>query len=221
MGEDGDRAPALRAALVDAIAVEAPWVGGSWNARVLEAMRRFPRHRFVPGVSLERAYDDEPQPIGHGQTISQPTVVALMTQALELSGRERVLEIGTGCGYQAAILGELAAEVDTVERIPQLFYEATVRLTAWPNVRAHLGDGYRGLEARAPFDRILLTAAPPELPSALLTQLAEGGILVAPVGTGLQALVRVEKRDGRLLSTRLGTVRFVPMVPADASPARS
>jgi protein-L-isoaspartate(D-aspartate) O-methyltransferase len=220
MGAERDEAAALRGALVDAIEAEAPWGGGSWQPRVIAAMRRVPRHAFLPGVALERAYEDEPQPIGHGQTISQPTVVALMTNALELSGTERVLEIGTGCGYQAAVLAELASEVDTIERLPELWRAARVRLAGWPNVRAHLGDGYCGLPSRAPFDRILLTAAPPVLPDTLVSQLAHGGLLVAPVGTALQELVRVRRKGERLVEERLGIVRFVPMVSADSDPGR-
>lgn len=212
---DSEQAQALRIALVDSIAAEPPWGESAWRPGVLEALRKVPRHLFVPELSLERAYADEPQSIGFGQTISQPMVVALMTNALALEGHERVLEIGTGCGYQAAVLAELANEVDTVERIPELGRRARVTLASWPNVRVHLGDGYAGLSERAPFDRILLTAAPPSLPESLLEQLGEGGVLVGPLGGARQDLVRVRRRGARLFEERLGDVRFVPMLPAD------
>lgn len=209
-------ARALRDALVDRIASEPPWGSTTWDPRALEALRAVPRHAFLPGLALEDAYEDEPQPIGHGQTISQPTVVALMTNALDLAGTERVLEIGTGCGYQAAVLAEIVAEVDTIELVAELWRDAAIRLASRRNVRTHLGDGHRGVPERAPFDRILLTAAPPRLPGTLLDQLADGGLLVAPVGGLLQELVRVRRVGARFVEERLGAVRFVPMVAADA-----
>jgi protein-L-isoaspartate(D-aspartate) O-methyltransferase len=178
-----------------------------------------PRHRFAPGLSIRRAYEDRPQPIGHDQTISQPTVVAIMTQALRLGGTERVLEIGTGSGYQAAILARLCKEVFTIEIVPPLGEAARDRLKAlgYANVHVRIGDGYLGWPEAAPFDRILLTAAPPEIPRALVDQLAEGGILVAPVGEQgeAQRLVRWTKRGGSLKKEDLGAVRFVPMVRGD------
>jgi protein-L-isoaspartate(D-aspartate) O-methyltransferase len=210
---DSDEARADRAALVRGLADEIQ------NARVLDAMQRVPRHIFVPGVSLSRAYLDAPAPIGYGQTISQPTIVAVMTDALELRGSERVLEIGTGSGYQAAILSQLVSEVYTIEIVRQLAEEADVRLRqlGYANVHVRAGDGYKGWPEQAPFDRVIVTAAPDEVPRALLDQLAEGGILVVPVGpTGwTQRLVRYRKTHGRVSSEDLGGVRFVPMVPGD------
>lgn len=210
-----DEARAYRTALLAGIAAEPPWGQAAWAPRVLAALSRVPRHAFLPEVSLDVAYADEPQPIGFGQTISQPTVVALMTNALELDGSERVLEVGSGCGYQTAVLAELAREVDTIEIVAELWRDAALRLSHYANVRTHLGDGYRGLPERAPFDRILLTAAPASLPDALLDQLADGGVLVAPVGTLVQDLVRVRRKGNRFLEEKLGAVRFVPMVTAD------
>jgi protein-L-isoaspartate(D-aspartate) O-methyltransferase len=215
-----EQATALRERLVRAIGDQEPWGTDSWDTRVLEAMRRVPRHEFVPGVGLEAAYRDEPQPIGHGQTISQPTMVALMTNALELRGRERVLEIGTGCGYQTAVLAELAREVDTIEVLAHLAHAAALHLARYRHVHMHIGDGHAGLADRAPFDRIVLTAAPASVPLALFEQLADDGILLAPVGVTDQQLFRWRKRGGALAVERLGAVRFVPMVPTDAGTAR-
>jgi protein-L-isoaspartate(D-aspartate) O-methyltransferase len=187
--------------------------------KVIEAMRRVPRHAFVPGASLSEAYEDHPLPIGYDQTISQPSLVALMTQALELDGHERVLEIGSGSGYQAAILSLLSKHVYTIEIVPELGERARKRLAelGYQNVSVRVGDGYRGWPEQAPFDRIILTAAPPELPQALVSQLTEGGILVAPVGgrDGVQTLYRYRKRGAELEVENLGGVRFVPMVPED------
>jgi protein-L-isoaspartate(D-aspartate) O-methyltransferase len=186
-------------------------------------MERTPRHLFVPGVSLERAYVDRPAPIGYGQTISQPKVVGIMTSALELGGKERVLEIGTGSGYQAAVLSSLVAAVYTIELVPELAQQAAARLEqlGYSNVEVRAGDGYRGWPEKAPFDRVLVTAAPDVLPRTLLDQLADGGILVAPVGAdrGSQQLLRYRKKGARIISEDLGAVRFVPMIPGD--PKRS
>lgn len=194
-----------------------PWSGGDrWDARVLDTLRAVPRHRFMPaGTSIPDAYADRPHPIGHGQTISQPTVVAIMTQALELDGSERVLEIGTGSGYQAAVLARLARKVFSIEIVAPLGEEARRRLAAMghDNVEVRIGDGYQGWPEHAPFDCIILTAAPPEMPEALIRQLAEGGIVVAPVGDDQQRLVRWTKTSGELVKEDLGSVRFVPMVP--------
>jgi protein-L-isoaspartate(D-aspartate) O-methyltransferase len=179
-------------------------------------MERVPRHLFVPGVSLQRAYANYPAPIGYGQTISQPTVVAIMTEALDLTGRERVLEIGTGSGYQAAILSLLASAVYSIEIVPELAEDARLRLLrmGYANVHVRAGDGYKGWPERAPFERILVTAAPDEVPQTLLDQLAEGGVLVTPVGPSgtSQRLLRYRKVRGRTSSEDLGGVRFVPMV---------
>lgn len=198
-----------------------PWGGEAiWDPRVMSAMRRVPRHRFVPQLGATAAYKDVPQPIGYGQTISQPTIVALMSQALRLTGKERVLEIGTGSAYQAAILSLLAREVYSIEIVEALGRTARARLDelGYRNVVTKVGDGYRGWPEKAPFDRIILTAAPPEVPAALVEQLAKGGVLVAPVGERQQSLVRWQKRAGRLDKEVLGAVRFVPMVPAAKVP---
>jgi protein-L-isoaspartate(D-aspartate) O-methyltransferase len=215
----GDAIEARRR-LVRAIHADGPpWPGsGPWSERVLDVMREVERHRFMPpGTSLAQAYADRPHPIGHGQTISQPTVVAMMTQALELSGKERVLEIGTGSAYQAAVLSRLAERVYSIEIVEPLGIDAKERLArlGYDNVEVRIGDGYQGWPEHAPFDRIILTAAPPRLPEALVEQLGEGGLLVAPVGDLEQRLVRWTKRDGRLEKEDLASVRFVPMVPGE------
>jgi protein-L-isoaspartate(D-aspartate) O-methyltransferase len=222
-GADGAAADALdppparryRGDLVDQIVQR----GDVVEPKVIGAMNRVPRHAFVPQASLREAYEDHPLPIGHDQTISQPSLVALMTQALELDGDERVLEIGTGSGYQAAILSLLSKHVYTIEIVPELGELSQKRLAelGYENVSVRVGDGYRGWPEAAPFDRIMLTAAPPELPRALVSQLAEGGVLVAPVGNrdGIQTLYRYRKRGGELETEDLGGVRFVPMVPED------
>jgi len=199
--------------------LDRPWEGGPWDPRVIAAMRQVPRHRFMPEASIATAYRDRPYPIGYGQTISQPAVVALMTNALELSGRERVLEIGTGSGYQAAVLSRLSRRVYSIEIIEPLGRAAAERLRrlGYANVEVRIGDGYRGWPEHAPFDRIVLTAAPPTMPMALVRQLRDGGIIVAPVGeqNSAQQLVRWTKAGGKMVKQELGAVRFVPMVPAD------
>ena len=186
------------------------------SKRVLDVLREMPRHVFVPECSLEDAYGDYPLPIGHGATISQPTVVGMMSEALELQGDERILEIGTGSGYQAAVLCRLGRHVDTIEVVPELADRARRALTevGCTNVDVHVGDGWNGLPSGAPFDRIVVTAAPDELPRALVDQLAEGGLLVAPVGPQFedQRLERHRKKNGHLVREDLGGVRFVPMV---------
>ena len=171
------------------------------DPRVLDALGTVPLHRFFEAASIEDAYLDRPRPIGLGQTISQPSVVGMMTQALELTGRERVLEIGTGSGYQAAVLSKLCAHVDSIELLAPLGEAARARLAAlgYSNVTVRIGDGYRGWPDDAPFDRILLTAAPPEIPEVLIEELAEGGVLVAPVGGGRdQRRKRIRKSGGRI-----------------------
>jgi protein-L-isoaspartate(D-aspartate) O-methyltransferase len=183
------------------------------DRRVLEAFRRVPRHAFVGGADPREAYADHPLPIGEGQTISQPFIVAQMCALCKLQGEERVLEIGTGSGYEAAILAHLAAEVYTIERIPALYQEAraSLNMLGYERVQCILGDGFEGYQAAMPFDAILLSAAPPELPQSLVAQLKEGGVLVAPIGGGSQELLRIEKRPDGLRRSRHGGVRFVPM----------
>jgi protein-L-isoaspartate(D-aspartate) O-methyltransferase len=186
---------------------------GISDARVLAAMAKVPRHRFVPHSQVESAYQDTPLPIGEGQTISQPYIVAYMTEALALDAKARVLEIGTGSGYQAAILGELVAEVYTIEIVPSLARRsaATLRELGYQNVRTREGDGYLGLPERAPFDAVIVTAAPDHVPKPLVDQVRVGGRLVIPVGRGSQDLLVYEKRaDGLREITRL-PVRFVPL----------
>jgi protein-L-isoaspartate(D-aspartate) O-methyltransferase len=187
------------------------------DPRVLAAMEAVPRHRFVPDELLELAYLDRPLPIGHDVTISQPYIVALMTQLADVQAGERVLEVGTGSGYQAAVLAELGAEVYTVERIEALAVRARELLHELGYAKVHVrhGDGYAGWPERAPFDAILLTAAPPSIPTALTDQLARGGKLVAPVGAdvGWQELVVIEKTDDGLRRRRITDVAFVPMLP--------
>lgn len=190
---------------------------GVRDARVLAAMRDLPREAFVPASRRDQAYDDRPLPIGARQTISQPYIVALMCEALQLTGDERVLEIGTGSGYAAAVLSRLAAQVDTVERIPELAERAARQLAEFKlnNVRVHSGDGTLGWSDAAPYDAIVVTAAGPDVPQALLAQLAPGGRLVMPVGAsrGSQHLVRVT-REGQddYRSESLCEVAFVPLM---------
>lgn len=190
---------------------------GIGNRDVLRAMRATPRDRFVPAMMRGRAYEDRPLPIGYGATISQPYIVALMTELLGTGKRDRVLEIGTGSGYQAAILAQLAGEVYTIEIVPELASSAArlLRELGYANVRVRQGDGYKGWPEAAPFDRIILTAAPPEVPDELLRQLRPGGRLVAPVGApGSQELVVVTKdARGRVERRSAGPVLFLEMKP--------
>ena len=186
---------------------------GIVDALVLDAMRRVPRHRFVPEELERSAYVDSALPIGHDQTISQPYIVAFMTEALDLSGDERVLEIGTGSGYQAAVLGELAAEVRTIEIVEPLAESAARVLgeLGYDNVHVRAGDGYRGWPERAPFDRIMVTAAPDHVPAPLLEQLAVGGRMILPVGDASQQLVLIRKTEEGVTQREVLPVRFVPM----------
>lgn len=188
------------------------------DERVLDAMRAVPRHVFVPEYSLGEAYGDHPLAIGHGATISQPSVVGVMSEALELDGSERILEVGTGSGYQAAVLCRLAREIVSVEVVPDLAARARKVLAALgcTNVHVFEGDGWNGRADRAPFDRVVVTAAPDHLPEALVEQLADGGLLVVPVGPvdSDQRLERWRKVSGHLRHEDLGAVRFVPMVHA-------
>ena len=186
------------------------------DARVLEAMLRVPRHRFVPESLRDRAYEDRPQPIGAEQTISQPLMVGIMTELLQLTGNEKVLEVGTGSGYQAAILAELAAEVITVERHEPLAERTRGLLEhlGYQNVEIHVGDGTEGYPRDAPYDRILVTAASPSIPQPLLDQLAHGGRMVIPVGqSDMQALKVVYKDlEGNVTVDDCGHCLFVPLV---------
>jgi len=192
---------------------------GVRDEEVLQAMEQVPRHEFVPESSIDQAYEDHPLFIGHGQTISQPYIVALMTEVLELGPDDRVLEIGTGSGYQAAILSRLAAEVYSIEIIEELGLAAAARLDSlgYDNVKVRIGDGYLGWPEKAPFDAVIVTAAPERIPQALVDQLAEGGRMVLPVGVGIQDLVLVEKREGKITQREITGVRFVPMVHGDDS----
>jgi protein-L-isoaspartate(D-aspartate) O-methyltransferase len=184
----------------------------------LRVMRATLRHLFLPPDLQSRAYEDQPLPIGYDATISQPYIVALMTELLEPAKPHRVLEIGTGSGYQAAVLAQLVGHVYTIEIVPALAQSArqTLRRLGYSNVTVRQGDGYRGWPEEAPFDRVILTASPPEIPQTLIDQLARGGRLVAPVGQfGGQELVLIEKKvDGTLRRRSVGPVAFVPMKPA-------
>ena len=191
---------------------------GITDKNVLAAMGRVERHRFVPGPYQREAYQDHPLPIGAGQTISQPYIVALMTALLELKGKEKVLEIGTGSGYQAAVLAEIAAEVYSLEIIPALADSAGTLLKemGYNNIRIRAGDGYRGWPEAAPFDGIVVTAAPDHVPEPLLQQLKEGGRLVIPVGTGVQRLKKITKYRGNIETVDVIPVRFVPLTGSGA-----
>ncbi len=196
---------------------------GLSDSRVLKVMENTPRHLFVPSELVAGAYLDGPLSIGHGQTISQPYIVGLMTELLALSGTEKVLEIGTGSGYQAAVLAQLITQVFSIEIVPYLADSARVRLArlGYDNVIVRQGDGYRGWPDEAPFDRIIVTAAPPEVPPDLVEQLRPGGRMVIPVGEYFQELLVITKdATGRVRKQSIIPVRFVPMVhPAGEQPA--
>ena len=188
---------------------------GVKNPELLAAMRTIPRELFVPEGIRPLAYADQPLPIGFGQTISQPFIVALMTELLDPKKDHRVLEIGTGSGYQAAILSRLAGELYSIEIVPELARSAAETLSrlGFRHVTVREGDGYRGWPEKAPFDRIILTAAPPEIPQVLLDELKPEGRLIAPVGVGVQNLVVVQKSvDGKTTTQTVLPVRFVPMI---------
>jgi len=187
---------------------------GVTDERVLQAMVTVPRHEFVQAFCINEAYADEPLPIGHGQTISQPYIVAAMVALLGLAGSENVLEIGTGCGYQAAVVSLLAREVHSVEILPDLAQSAADRLQrlGYANVHVRSGDGTLGWPESCPFDAILIAAAAPSVPEPLLQQLAEGGRLIAPVGEeDKQELQLITKREGKFLVKQGGACRFVPL----------
>ena len=184
------------------------------NQRVLDAMGRVPRHKFVPPRLERRAYDDRPLPIGHGQTISQPYIVALMTQLVDPKPEARALDVGTGSGYQAAVLAELAKDVYSIEIVAPLADEARRRLQSlgYQNIEVRHGDGYRGWPEQAPFDVIVVAAAPDHVPQPLVEQLAPGGKMVIPVGDWWQELLVVEKaEDGTVVRRSVAPVAFVPM----------
>jgi len=193
---------------------------GITNARVLAAMRKVPRHEFVPEEVRRRAYGDHPLPIGHGQTISQPFIVAFMTERLEPQPTDKVLEIGTGSGYQAAVLAELVAQVYTIEIIEPLARRAAADLKrlGYTNVTVRAGDGYKGWPEAAPFDAIIVTCAPDHVPQPLVDQLKEGGRLVIPVGPSWdQELYLLRKQAGRIEQRAVLPVRFVPMTGPQGS----
>jgi len=188
---------------------------------VIRAMKETPRHRFVPEHLREHAYKDHPLPIGSGQTISQPYIVALMTEYLELKGKEKVLEIGTGSGYQAAILSQLVDSCWSIEVVEELARESSALLQSlgYSNVYVKWGDGYRGWPEHAPFDRIIITAAPETIPEELVEQLAEGGRMVVPVGSHFQDLILITKTSRGIRKRSIIPVRFVPMIhPSDSVP---
>jgi protein-L-isoaspartate(D-aspartate) O-methyltransferase len=208
-----------RQRLVQAVAAQMRETGSTTgrpalSERVMTALRQVPRHAFVPEDQRPSAYQNRPLPIGHGQTISQPYIVALMTDLLRLEGGEKVLEIGTGCGYQAAVLAELAADVHTIEIVDRLADQAarTLKRLKYRNVHTRTGDGYGGWPEAAPFDAIIVTAAPDHIPPALIKQLKPGGRLVIPVGTLFQELMVVQKKaDGSTINEQIVPVRFVPL----------
>lgn len=187
---------------------------GITNARVLAVMGEVPRHEFVPVAWRDEAYEDRPLPIGHGQTISQPFIVAFMTERLEPTATDKVLEIGTGSGYQAAVLAKLVREVYTIEIVEPLAKraEADLKRLGYTNVIVRAGDGYLGWPEAAPFDAVIVTCAPEQVPQPLVDQLKEGGRMIVPVGpAGEQALVLLQKREGKVERSAVLPVRFVPM----------
>jgi len=186
---------------------------GIGDKKVIETMLKVPRHLFLNKDQWDYAYDDSPLPIGEGQTISQPYIVALMTENLKLSGNEKVLEIGTGSGYQAAILAEIVKDVYTVEIITSLYEGVKSKLLQYPNVMISNHDGYYGWEEFAPFDRIIVTAAPDHIPQPLVEQLKDGGIMIIPVGPPgwNQILWKVTKENGNIITERITDVMFVPL----------
>ncbi|HXI12692.1 MAG TPA: protein-L-isoaspartate(D-aspartate) O-methyltransferase [Thermoanaerobaculia bacterium] len=189
---------------------------GIRSRRVLEAMTRVPRHRFVPAAQVGEAYADHPLPIGSSQTISQPYIVAYMTELLELSEESKVLEIGTGSGYQAAVLAELVSKVYSIEIVPELAERSRELLhgLGYRNVNVRSGDGYQGWPGEAPFDAIIVTAAPDHIPDPLLAQLAVGGRMVIPVGVDSQEIILLTRTASGIQKRQMLPVRFVPMTGA-------
>lgn len=187
---------------------------GLKSRTVLDALLKVPRHKFVPASHRHRAYENRALPIAHEQTISQPYIVGYMTEAADIARGDKVLEIGTGSGYQAAVLGEVAKEVYSIEIVPQLADSARNLLSelGYKNVQVKTGNGYLGWPEHAPFDAIVVTAAPPEIPQALVDQLAVGGTMVVPVGSGYQQMVIINRRESGVVERRTIPVAFVPMV---------
>jgi len=187
---------------------------GVTDQQTLRAMRKVPRHLFVPEEYIKEAYDDNPLPIGYGQTISQPYIVAFMTEVSKPSADKKVLEIGTGSGYQAAVMAEITDKVYTIEIVPELARESAERLKkmGYTNITGKFGDGYKGWPEHAPYDIVIVTAAPEQIPQPLIDQLAENGRLVIPVGApaAVQELILIEKKNGKIEKNRLTFVRFVP-----------
>ncbi len=208
---DGDPYTLLRERMVETQIEDR----GVTDQRLLGVMRQIPRHLFVPPEYREAAYQDRPLPIGSGQTISQPYIVAVMTELLRLKEDDRVLEIGTGSGYQAAILSRLAKNVITIERLPEIAEQARRKFESLglDNITVIAGDGTEGYGPGAPYDGIIVTAATPDIPGPLVTQLGEGGRLVAPVGSrDLQQLVRLMRRGSKVVREEFGGVVFVPLL---------
>ena len=188
---------------------------GIEDKRVLEVMGKVPREEFVAPGERARSYFDGPLPIGNGQTISQPYIVAYMTEMLELTGSENILELGTGSGYQTAVLAEIAEEISTIELIPDLADRSEELLTkklGYTNIRFKTGNGAEGWSEYAPYKRIIVTAAPEEFPESLFDQLEEGGMIIAPVGGYFQNLIKYEKINGEIIKTGLIAVSFVPLI---------
>lgn len=213
--EQPEGAPSREETLRHAMVQEQIVGRGITNERVIAAMSKIPRHEFVPDAWRYRAYMDGPSPIGHDQTISQPYIVAIMTELLEPEPGEKILEIGTGSGYQAAVLAEMGVKLYSIEIVCELAEEADEVLERlnYDDVQVRCGDGYKGWPTKAPFDGIIVTAAPPEIPQALVDQLAPGGRMVVPVGQNYQTLQVITKNsDGTTNIRRVFDVRFVPMV---------
>ena len=213
---DSYRHKGMRKKLVETIARK-----GIQDKRILDAVQKIPRHTFLDSSFLEFAYEDKPFPIGSGQTISQPYTVAFQTELLEISKGDKVLEIGTGSGYQACLLAEMGAKVYTIERQKKL-YEKTKNFLpkiGYRQIKCFYGDGYKGLPAFAPYDKVLITAAAPEIPDLLASQLKTGGFIVVPLGEGdVQTMLRLCKnQEGELEEEKFGTFRFVPLLKNKAN----
>ncbi len=206
---DQDEYDSMRRKMVD----EQIIARGIRDRRVINAMLKVPRHLFVPYIMQRNAYDDKPLPIGEGQTISQPYIVAIMTELLELQGKEKVLEIGTGSGYQAAILAEIVEQVYTIEIVKALAQSADKRLSemGYKNITVKYGDGYQGWKEYSPFDGIIVTAAPDHIPQPLIEQLRIGGRMIIPVGSEYQELKLIRKTEQGIIEADIIPVRFVPM----------